>query len=263
MPRKTAFTNGFSSGFGPAYKRGTVIVKVGTNGPDPGWQDGDIICALNWHRTRCVHVEHICHPQHMTGGKGVRRPLNMIGRLAFLENVKEFRFDVLNSTQVKRTTLDGGLEEVLPMGTTEYITRRLQHERHMIFGVEGSEVFYGGKTLSTDANLDTAWDVVEANTGNREEQFDFWPCGALDLQHHLVLNATDFRDTDRGDFEEQDTDDTDPDNPIMVKRRLRKFEWQQVNGMSAAQIAQVQDRSVPVDIRDRKHPPKLYTGLKT
>ena len=40
-----------------------LLLKVGSNGPDPEYQDGDVVCAFNERRILCCHAEMICHVQ--------------------------------------------------------------------------------------------------------------------------------------------------------------------------------------------------------
>ncbi len=263
MPKKTQ-TPGLLP-FGPSQQRATMIIKVGTRGPDPDWQDSDTIMVRTWNQTRRFHAEHLAHPKNMFGGVGVRRLLGETGRLAWLEKARQYRFERQNATEVKRVLLSDMTEEIFgpsQIDVESFVQRRLKHPTHQIFGNAGSEIWYGGKTTVDEPTLDTVWAEIESLTSELESTFNFFPIGTDDLIDHLVLTVDDMDDVDAQDMELPDTDETDPDNPITLKKRKWTFPWQAINGMTASRIADVQAAGVSVDVRDVKHPRSLYASIK-
>jgi hypothetical protein len=233
-----------------------LILKTSTNGPDPQWQDGDIIHAMNDLRIHDVHAQHICH-KNLIGfnGDGLR-PVNSLTEM-YLANTRQYKFERISAAELKRidlTTLD---EEVLsdtPNAKGEYIDvvlylqRRKQHPKHLIFGSSGSEIWYGGRTLITDTRIDGIWTLIESQTANLRADHDKFPWGKEDQKDHLVITVDDFDNTVRAELEVQVYDIADP--PVMTKRRKNKVDWRNLPGLTQKIIDDTLDNGVEVEIRD-------------
>jgi hypothetical protein len=62
-----------------------------------------------------------------------------------------------------------------------YVSRRLRHHRHAIFGEPGQEIWYGGRHNFSEARLWAVWERLG------EQPATHWPAGRLDYRSHLVL----------------------------------------------------------------------------
>src|SRR5687768_2274240 len=99
-----AFSVGFGAGFGGPHNFGTLQLKIGTVGPDPAYQDGDIICAFNRRRCRCVHAQHICHPWKATPNAHGLLALSTVVH-DYFEKTHQYRFERVSRLEVLRTNL--------------------------------------------------------------------------------------------------------------------------------------------------------------
>ena len=234
-----------------------LIIKTSTNGPDPQWQDGDIIHAMNDLRIYDVHAQHICHKNQIGFNGDGLRPANSLTEM-YLSRVMQYKFERISAKEMKRITLATLDEEVLsdkPNAKGEaihialYIQRRLQHNKHMIFGTPGGEVWYGGRTNATTAVIDDVWTEIESRTANLKADFGKFPWGKEDQKDHLAITVDDFDNAERSALESPMYDNTGVE-PVITKRRRNKVDWRNLPGMTQKIIDDTLAVSVKVDIRD-------------
>ncbi len=237
-----------------------IALKVGSVSANPEqYQDGDIVAAFNSRMIRCTHAQNICHVKQAGGGRNAHRSDAHVARDWF-ENTHQYRFERVSRTEIKRITLadmsevtindtpqliDGKMQH---MDVERYIQRRLAHEGHKIFGTDGAEVWYGGRTDVSNAKLDLVWAAIESKTAFLEANHTKWPAGGRDLMTMLFLPVNDFSDTDSESYVASEYDLTDPDNPVVVRKRKRFINWRSI--VTAQQEANVDNKSLPVDLRD-------------
>ncbi len=91
-----------------------LVLKIGSRGTNLNrdYQDGDIMCAFNARRIRCVHAQHICHRKNAGGGVGVHRDNNHVARDWF-ELTRQYRFERVSRTEIHRVTLATLDEEII------------------------------------------------------------------------------------------------------------------------------------------------------
>lgn len=271
MAAPRAFGERFGPGFGGPINVGTLVLKVSTVGPDPAYQDGDILCAFNRRRTRHVHAEGICHPRRAQRRSDGRIALDHVSR-AWFEATHQYRFTRLSLTAVLRENLWMPSEvEVFGQTPNErgeridvdaYVRRRAQAQGFGLFGSDGAEIWYGGSTRADTPTLDTVWGAIEQHTPHREVDYPDWPIGAQELRSHLVIRVDDF-DDEEAEALTAPVHDTSGEEPVLVRKRARRLPWRDLHGMSAARIAQVEDRLTAVDIRaERKHVRAVSVRLK-
>ncbi len=237
-----------------------LAIKVGAVSADlTHYQDGDILCAFNARFIRCVHAQHICHVKNAGGGIGVHRMDAHVARDWF-ENTHQYRFERISRTEIRRVTLVT-LEEIVIDDTPKhidgkrqhmdvelYIQRRLVHERHRIFGSSGAEVWYGGRIDVSDTNLTLVWNAIETKTAFREVDFPLWPAGGKDLISHLFVTVDDFDEREASSLVAPELDETDPDNPIILRKRERHIDWR--DKIPAREHADIEDKTVSMDLRE-------------
>ncbi len=246
-----------------------LAIKVGTVGH---FVDGDILCAFNSRRIRCTHAQHVCHVKNAGGGRGVLRDNIHVAR-DFFEHTHKYRFERVSRTEINRTTLstldevtlsdrpklvDGKMQH---MDVPLFIARCLEHERHRMFGAPGAEVWYGGTKDFSDAAMTLVWNAIETKTPLREVNFQRWPAGTQDLISHLFITADDFDEAEADDLVSSEIDETDPDDPILIKKRRRHIDWRDV--VDLGDQANVEDKTVSVDLRETMTPIVRDDGVKT
>jgi hypothetical protein len=231
--------------------------------PGANYADGDILCAFNSRRIRCVHAQHICHVKQAGGGIGGLRDNVHVARDWF-EHTHQYRFERVSKTEIKRVTL-ADLKEVLINGTPKlidgkmqhmdverYVNRRMLHNGHKMFGTTGAEVWYGGLKDESDAKLTLVWNAIETKTAFREVDFPLWPVGTKDLISDLFVTVDDFNEAEAEDLISPELDLTDPDDPIVVKERRHHIDWKTV--IDLAEHTKIEDKTVSVDLRSTMTP---------
>lgn len=267
-----------------------LLLKIGDGS---GFEDGDVLCAFNRRRTRCVHAQHICHVKSVGFNRDGCRPVDSLP-FAFMERTHQFKFERVNSTQVVRTNLTTFSQDVLgPVANSEgerinvpeFIARRLQHANHAVFGTQGNEIWFGGNKDFSNPKLDLVWDAIQTRSAKRESdpEFQFWPMGRLDIRTHLAIRVDEFDDTEAEEFVKpmfertpggQDRLDQHG-HRIMARQRTHHVNWRQLaNGLGVSN-AQIQDPDFPVGLdvplgggrfrhesKQQPHAPRAHFGRR-
>ena len=224
--------------------------------PDPAFQDGDIMCAMNELHIKNTHAQLLCH-KNLIGfnGDGLR-PENSLTEM-YLASVKQYKFQRVSNTEVKRIDLATLKEETLsgtPNAKGEYIdvdlyiSRRLQHDKHLIFGTEDNEIWYGGRTLITTATHITVWNGIESTSLHREVNYTKWPWTDAEMRNYLVLTVDDFDNDTRATLEESVYNQLSLDNEIL-KKRHHKVDWKNLASLGVTE-SNILDKDLKIDIRD-------------
>ncbi len=250
-----------------------LALKIGSVSADPKhYQDGDILAAFNSRRIRCVHAQHICHVKQAGGGVGIHRDDAHVARDWF-EHTHQYRFERVSRTEIRRITLADLTEDLIDgtprridgraqhMNVETYIQRRLAHDRHRIFGSAGAEVWYGGNTDVSDSTLTLVWNAIETKTAFREVDFPLWPAGRQDLIVHLFLTVDDFDEREASSLVAPELDETDPDNPITLRKRERHMDWR--DEIPTREHTDIEDKATSVDLRESMTPLVRVDTVKT
>ncbi len=263
----TGFSTGFGSGLG-GNGQAQLILIVGSH---PTYQDGDIICAFNRRRIRDVHAQHICHVKHATHNADGLHDLDTLPEVLRI-NTRQYKFERISATEVRRTDLDtldqlvfsntpisvnGHMEH---MDVKLFVKRRRAHSRHAMFGSNGNEVWYGGRTNGAYDRLTTIWNEIEARTVNREENFTEWPATPKELKRFLIISTNDFDDATAGDLTAPLLDETDPDNPFEVSKRKNWITWRDLRDVVEVDVL---NKSTSVDMRGRKQVRQSVVNTRT
>lgn len=257
MPRPT----GFGSSFNPAQFRGggwaQIMLRTYDSANPNGSKSGDIIGAFNRRRIRHVNAQHFCKPVHAGFNSDGLRPTGLHHQ-AWFEATAQYKFERISTHEVRRTNLVT-LEELVvdqfhptdAMDVVEYLRRRKRHARHKIFGTDGAEVWYGGRTDPSWTNLDTVWESIETHTPNLEVNNWQWPATERERRNWGWISTTDFTDEDAGRLTRPLLDLTDPENPVTVAKHEFRIQWQDLRGTIVSVWEDPQQIS---DIRpERKH----------
>ena len=175
-----------------------LIVKVKSDGSNPYYQDGDVIEAMSLGRIHLAHAEMICHPDNFGFNTNGTRDLNTLLH-KFQEATHTYKFERINSNDVKRTNLLTGEEDILntipnaegeAINAYKYISRRLKNPRHKIFGASGSEIWYGKMRNDAEVFVPVAWNHIETESDNLQNNHNSWPFTDLEKRHFICINTS-------------------------------------------------------------------------
>ena len=175
-----------------------LIVKVKSDGSNPYYQDGDVIEAMSLGRIHLAHAEMICHPDNFGFNTNGTRDLNTLLH-KFQEATHTYKFERINSNDVKRTNLLTGEEDILntipnaegeAINAYKYISRRLKSPRHKIFGASGSEIWYAKMRNDAEVFVPVAWNHIETESDNLQNNHNSWPFTDLEKRHFICINTS-------------------------------------------------------------------------
>ena len=174
-----------------------LIVKVKSNGPNPRYQDGDVVSAMSLDRIHLAHAEMICHPNNFAFNTNGTRDLNTLLE-KFQQATHMYKFQRVGK-RVRRTNLITGEEDMIGKTPNEngesidvyqYLSKRLKNPRHKIFGASGSEVWYGKMRSDKETFLASVWNHIETETDNLKEDHNSWPFTDLEKRHFICINTS-------------------------------------------------------------------------
>ena len=256
-----------------------LVLKIGTVGPDPALQDGDILCALNDDAIGYLYSQKICFPERQFDRDQLW--VDTLEGLAeiWYENTCRYKFTRVSRNEVERfnkatTTTDTinatpsmtSLGQMEHIRVDEFVTRRKKSIRRTgnglpFFGTNGREVWYGHEEALTPSRSTSLWSAIEAASGKAraDAAYRFWPLTGIELRHYLTLDVTDFSVRTAQEYVSSvnalvpDPDGGDPEpTGDLLKKRSRRVIWRDVPLTSSE--AQIEARGVPVDERsDRTH----------
>jgi len=175
----------------------------------------------------------------------------------------------LNRTQARFTRLRDAREIVVTTGEP-YANFRGQDERYFdveqffalkiqtlqkenaqgvtLFSDDGDHnkvMMYYGRTNANSAAMDTIWTAIETKTGKLEATETSYenqpPFGSPDSRGRLIIRVDDFSDEETGILTSPLLDETDPDNPITIKKRSRYIDWRNDLGLSVGDVTDVEN----------------------
>jgi len=224
---------------------------------DQYYQPGDCICAYDDDRIKCVHAEHACHPKIMARNSNGTLVTGCLTEDFFM-NTAQYKLQRISKTKIKRIKLSDMGEEILgavPNAKGEYmdvplfIYRRMRRHLNSIFGAKGSEYWYGGKRTVNSTILSTIWAKIESKTSLLESDHVLWPHSLKEQKTRLLLPVDAMTTAERHTYEAREYNITDPDNPILVKKRKHKTTMGTLARISAESIAKINNPNIPMDFR--------------
>jgi len=223
----------------------------------PNWDDGDIVCAFNDRHISQVHAQEICHPREVGfNSEGLRNHDTLVE--VFLRTVNQFRFERISVTEISRYnqwTDEIDIIGAIPNDKGEYmdvemfLKRRRKHARHVIFGKVGSEIWYGGKMDCSDERLSIIWADIEDRTDKKKADHVLWPLSDTEKAHFLGLSVDGFDDEESTKLTASEVDESDPDNIVVIKKRVNLVAYADMGVMSGDTLAHIADPKVIVDVR--------------
>jgi hypothetical protein len=254
------------------------MLKIGAGA---GYEDGDIVHAFHDAEILAIHAEQICLPRPRVDG--VRQWQGLLGgSLAYLppgslaqaccELVFEFRYERISASELRITRLRDDEQRTVRSGKSftgfdgrpQRIDVALATGRMMrtlaspggrgrpVFGADAIHVtWYGGRRKRASEYAGDVWDAIEAVTEYSRSTFGRAPLGRMTARTKLMVpTLSDFTDARKDALESSEIDETDPDNPVVIRKRRHRVDWEGALGLDAAQRAQVRDKSRAVDLRD-------------
>lgn len=235
-----------------------ILLVVGDH---PVYQDGDVLCAFNRRRTRCVHAQHVCNVRKWGGKPRQLRPLGTVAE-EFQRLTYQYRFQ-RRGDEVVRTDLASMSEVVFGPDKIDvrlFLNHRLRSKNHRIFGHWGGEVWYGGKQTFDNSTLNSVWSKIAEKTDRTEsdDEFQLWPMGRMDIREFLAVRTVDFTDAEADalvapqyDLDADGNPQTDEnDNRITLSKRNINVDWR-ANLLDDLQVteSEVLDRNNPVGVQ--------------
>lgn len=240
-----------------------LLVVTDEQRPPNRSQDGDVLCAFNDRQILCCHAQHICHPKRAErNGSGLIVASDVLAR--YHEATAQYRFQRVSATEVERIELATGNREVFgpkPNARGElidvrlFLRRRRRHPRHHVFGEDGAEYWYGGRTDHSPSAISRVWDAIEQATPHRRVEFPRWPLGSIERRHYLpVMLDSDIDDVTVRDLVAPEIDDTDPEHPVVVAKRTHRVAWRDTLGVAAGDVSRALDPSIEFEVAGRHSP---------
>ena len=271
-------SDGFSNGFGGTNNKGylQLITPVSTG----SYEDGDILSAVPWRKVRQERAEGLCFAKAIIdGNRKVDRLVNGLypaGDIAedYLSTTSQFKYEKLNSTQNRVTRLSDNDEiifennvpfvqhdgKTVSMDMGLFLKRRkstlngIGGNGRLIFGTNGNEYYFGGRTDTSNANLDIVWTAIESKTAFLESV----ECDKAHFSNYrkrLIISVNDMTDEEalllvspKEDIENVTVDSVSPDGDnYTVVLSAAAPALASVNGAALVDINQTEYRIEQVD----------------
>ena len=175
-----------------------LIVKIQSVGSNPSYQDGDVVQAMSLDQIYMAHAEMICDVSNFGFNiQGFRDTGTLLEK--FEQSTKTYKFERLNSNDVKRTnliTLEESIINTTPntegesINVYKYISRRLKNNRHKIFGSQGSEIWYGKSKTHDSSIITSVWNDIETETTNLQVNNSNWPFTPREKRGFVCINTS-------------------------------------------------------------------------
>ncbi len=212
-----------------------IILKVGTNGKEPQYQDKDIVQAFSQRTIRCDHAYRICHVNNFGMTRDGLRPESLARK--FLEHTYEYKYERVSRTEFLRTELSTMQQTIISnIRNAEglhcyvqlYLDSRLAHPKHRIFGTPGSEFLYHGKKNYSNVKMDLVWNDIETDTVLREVDHFYWRLKSKEKQLHASFQVNDMTDEEEAGLMEPEwnmamNEDTGEVEKTSLKHKRRCF----------------------------------------
>ncbi len=251
-----------------------MLLKVGTS--VNGYQDGDILCAFS---PRRISYEH-CHQQCWERGNDRRlAALNNKGLVPvndvlydYHNLLCEYRFERLSTTEASITRISD--EEVIrfesnktfigfngkaqQMDIASFVDRRFKtlvrdggNGLPLFDGISGEMWFGGQKDIMSMSRIGKVWKRIEnkKQVSKSQDRFKHYPLGRQDVRSHLPLKVANFNDEAANSLVQSEVDNSDPENPVVLKKRKHHVLWRDRLADLGVSEADVLNRNTKVDRR--------------
>ena len=97
--------------------------------------------------------------------------------------------------------------------------------------------------------MSSVWKEIETQTPFQEKDFKAMNLGDAVLKKSFCITSTDFTDVEAEEYAASEIDDSDPENPITIKKRTHKIVWKDLPGLSVGTETEIENKEIKVDIR--------------
>jgi hypothetical protein len=174
-----------------------LLIKINNSGDSPlDYQDGDVVDAISLSTIRLDHASRLCDPDlhPFDDVSGLRVGGTVLEK--YLSKVKRYKFERLNDREVKLTDLTTGVESLISDEPNEegehlfaeiFIAKGLRSDRHLFFGSQGLEYWFGGARPFIDHS--EVWDAIEGDLGVSREIYSTWDFSPLEMMNFLPMKV--------------------------------------------------------------------------
>lgn len=172
-----------------------IIVKINDGSSSTSYKDGDIVQAFSMQNIYYCHAQHKCHVRNFglaTDGMRIADPL----LIKFLEKTRTYKFERMNSNDVKRTNLITSEESIFnttpndngeKIDVYQYVSRRIKNKDHVIFRSNGLEYWYGKHR--SDIDVDSIWNDIETHTNFLQSDHIHFPLSDIEKRRFLPMSC--------------------------------------------------------------------------
>lgn len=207
-----------------------------------GYEDGDVIHAMNDLRIHLVHASHICGSWNLDKANHVWYDPALAEE--FLATVRRYKTERISRTEARVTDQwestsiiksDIANQHGHVMHVQQFFSDRLKSVPHLVFGTPGAEIYYSGgqRYLATEDTY--IWQQIEQRTAYLKADFsEFnWNTknGGSHLQNYLAITVDDFDNAERAELESPLYDDK-VDPPVILKNRKHGVDWKNLTGIT-------------------------------
>lgn len=228
-----------------------LLIKVGHQGvlgDHRTYEDGDIIAALPDCLIGFERAHALCCPE-----AGRDRALVE----GYLRRVVRYRVERLSSTEYRKW------EQWSPGKYTDHVNPNFPQKIAMmkasrgdlyLFGSRGREVFYVGARRHDPATIDALWTWIEGVSPLRRADHSRVPWGGGDLATCLAVRVPDMAENfaatlTRPEHEPDPDPDAGPDDVVVLRKRTRRYDWEDIAGISGKTRADIRKPGTRVDVR--------------
>ena len=173
-----------------------VIVKINDGTSEASCKDGDIIRAFTLNEIYYHHAQNKCNVRNFgLTTDGMRSPEPLL--IKFLEKTKTYKFERLNSNEVRRTNLLTDEQDILSttpnadgerINVYQYVTNRLKNKNHLMFRENGLEYWYTKERNNID--VDAVWNDIETHTNSLQVDHANFPFSEIEKRHFAAINMS-------------------------------------------------------------------------
>ena len=172
-----------------------IVLKINDGTSTSSYEDGDIIQAFSMKEIYYCHAQHKCHVNNFgltTNGMRIADPL----LIKFLERTRVYKFERLNSNDVKRINLITSEEEIFNdtpndggerINVYQYVSQLIRDHKHLVFMSNGLEYWYGKNRV--DIDVDSIWSDIETHTDFLQSDHIHFPLSTAEKRMFLPMSC--------------------------------------------------------------------------
>ena len=173
-----------------------IIVKINDAPSQDSYKDGDIVQAFTLDEIYYHHAQNKCNVKNFElTTDGTRSPDPLL--IKFLEKTKTYKFERLNSNEVRRTNLLTDEQDILSttpnadgekIDVYKYVSRRLKNKHHLMFRDNGLEYWYTKERNGIDVNA--VWNDIETHTDFLQTDHTNFPFSDIEKRYFAAINTS-------------------------------------------------------------------------